>query len=34
MYKIPDRCNTFNFSYLVDAWKDLVDVVDVTPEKE
>lgn len=34
MYKIPERYNTFNFSDLTDAWKDLVAVVDGTSEKE
>lgn len=34
MYKIPERYNTFNFSDLTDAWKDLVAVADGTSEKE
>ena len=34
MYKIPERYNTFNFSDLTDAWKDLVAVDDGTSEKE
>ena len=34
MYKIPERYNTFNFSDLTDAWKDLVAVADRTSEKE
>ena len=34
MYKIPDRYNTFNFSDLTDAWKDLVAIADGTSEKE
>lgn len=34
MYKIPEKYNTFNFSDLADAWKDLVAVADGTSEKE
>ena len=34
MYKIPERYNTFNFSDLTDAWKDLVAIADGTSEKE
>lgn len=34
MYKIPERYNTFNFSDLTNAWKDLVTVADGTSEKE
>lgn len=34
MYKIPERYNTFNFSDLTDAWKDLVTVANGTSEKE
>ena len=33
MYKIPERYNTFNFSVLTDAWKDLAAVADGTSEK-
>ena len=28
MYKIPEKYNTFNFSDLADAWKDLVAVAE------
>lgn len=34
MYKIPEKYNTFNFSDLTDAWKDLVTVANGTSEKE
>ena len=34
MYKIPEKYNTFNFSDLADAWKDLIAVADGTSEKE
>ena len=33
MHKIPERYNTFNFSVLTDAWKDLAAVADGTSEK-